>query len=177
MKCWVPAFSDDVEPIVEEIFLEKSPAYLRLGNSRPSSQRQARVGQFNQVLKSKNAKVTIIVLGPLVVNMLEALKKNNLQNEVDLFTAITFPVKSVAPEIIESINKTKKIMVVEEHVEVGGLAQAVALRIAEMHLSIDEFIALNAKQYPSELYGDQSFHQKESGLDTENMSSELIKLI
>jgi transketolase len=173
MKCVVPAFADDVEPMLSELLKDPSPAYFRLGNSKTPPQKQERIGQFNQSLKSAKPEVTVIAMGPIVMNVLDALTKNNLLDKADLFTAIHLPIKDIPSIIIDSIRKTKKLLIVEEHVETGGLGQSLALKLSEMNIHLDKFKALNAKNYPTGLYGDQQFHQLESGLDIENIGKEL----
>ncbi len=172
MKCYIPAFSDDVETLLPELLSDPSPSYFRLGSSKPSS-KQARSGQFNQVLKSTNPKLTLMALGPIVVNVLDALSKTNLTEHVNLFTAVKLPLTEIPQEVSDSIRQTKKVFVVEEHVETGGLAQSMALKLSEMNINLEKFKALNAKNYTSGLYGDQHFHQTESGLDVENIIKEL----
>jgi len=176
MKCIVPAFSDDVEPMLSELLSDPSPAYFRLGSSKASPQKQQRLGQFNQVLSSAKPQLTVIALGPIVMNVLDALTKNNLLDKADLFTAIDLPIKDIPLNITDSIKKTKKLLIAEEHVEVGGLGQSIALKLSEMNIYVERFKALNAKNYVSGLYGDQQFHQAESGLDSENVGKELRAL-
>ena len=173
MKCVVPAFADDVEPMLAELLNDPSPAYFRLGNSKNPPQTQKRLGQFNQVLASAKPELTVIAMGPIVMNVLDALTKNNLLDKADLYTATHLPLYEIPSTIIESIKKTKKLLIAEEHVETGGLGQSIALKLSEMNIHLDKFKALNAKNYPSGLYGDQQFHQKESGLDIENIGKEL----
>jgi len=36
---------------------------------------------------------------------------------------------------------------------------------------LKKFVSLHAKGYPSGLYGSQSFHQQESGLDEKNIAT------
>jgi transketolase len=173
MKCVVPAFADDVEPMLGDLLKDPSPAYFRLGNSKAPPQKQERLGQFNQVLKSAKPEITIIALGPVVMNVLDALTKNNIFGKADLYTATHLPIHNVPSAIIDSIRQTKKLLIIEEHVETGGLGQSIALKLSEMNIHADKFKALNAKNYPSGLYGDQQFHQTESGLDIENIGKEL----
>ncbi len=177
MKCAVPAFADDVEPMLSELLNDPSPAYFRLGNSKAPPQVQIRLGQCNQVLKSAEPEITVIALGPIVMNAIDALAKNNVSGKADLYTATHLPIYHIPSAIINSIRQTKKLLIVEEHVETGGLGQSIALKLSEMNLHVDKFKALNAKNYPSGLYGDQQFHQTESGLDTENMTKEIYSML
>ncbi len=176
MTSWVPAFTDDVPTMLTEIMSERSPSYLRLGNSKSSFQPQLRSGHFNQVLRSAQPLITIIVLGPLVSNVLDALDKKNMRASADIFTAIRFPILALSENVEASIRATAKVLVIEEHVKHGGLAQAISCQMAEKNLKTDRFIALNAEEYPSGTYGDQRFHQHESGLDVHGISDALMKM-
>ena len=80
-------------------------------------------------------------------------------------------------DLLNNIKKTKKLIVIEEHVQRGGLGEYFLCYLNSMNIQIDYFTSLHAKGYPSKLYGNQAFHQKESGLDSENIRTEILKLL
>jgi transketolase len=176
VKSWIPAFNDDVEKILPIIIEKKHPAYLRLNNSKQSLQSHIFSPYFNKIEISSLAKATIIVLGPLINNVLSALEELNLKNMFDVYTVTTLPLILIE-ELKSSIQKTNNVVVIEEHVQVGGVAQQLAVSLLEQKIKINNFISLYAKGYPGGLYGDQNFHQKESGLDSENIRNILIQLL
>lgn len=175
-KCWVPAFSDDLEPIVETVITNGTPAYLRLGTGKPAPAIQERCGSFNKVAGGSNACGTIVALGPIVNNVLEAINEGHMKDRFDLFTAVTLPV-NLPQELEVSIVQTGKLLVVEEHVRAGGLAQQLSLELFERKIPLRELIALNAQGYPGGVYGDQLFHQRQSGLDSGHISSVLQRFV
>lgn len=173
MTCWIPAFTEDVAFCLHQITTLKKPAYLRLGlgESYPST---LTISRINKVISSSKPKVTIIALGPVVHNILQAITDNN---QVDVFTILAIPIIELSQELIQSISTTQKIIVVEEHVERGGLSEHLLSLLAKKSLNNVSFISLHAKGYPSKLYGNQAFHQAESGLDAENIKKQINQLL
>lgn len=173
MVCFVPAFSEDVAFCIDQILVRKKPAYLRLGLGR-AYEKPIQISYVNEIVECENPQVTIIALGPIVHNVLEAIK--NLEG-ISLFTIITIPFLEIDEKLIDSIKKSKKILVVEEHVQRGGLGEYLLGFLVKEKIKFDEFEMINAQGYPSKLYGNQAFHQKESGLDPISIQSSILKLI
>lgn len=173
MTCWVPAFIEDVEFCLNQITSLKKPAYLRLGLGKPYPSPIA-ISQINKVISSHAPKITVIVLGPVVHNTIEAIAENNA---VDLFTVIAIPIIELSGELEKSLMTTRKIIVVEEHVERGGLSEHLLSLLAKNNLLNITFLSLHAKGYPSKTYGNQTFHQTESGLDSENIKNQISQLL
>lgn len=173
MTCWIPAFNEDVEYCLNQITAKRKPAYLRLGLGKPYPQ-PVQISPINQIKKAGIPEITIICLGPIVNNVLDAIAGDDT---IDLFTILSIPIVEFSKELLESISATKKIIVVEEHVERGGLGEHILSMLAKRDIQLIKFIGLHAMGYPSKLYGNQAFHQKESGLDAENIKSEINKLL
>lgn len=172
ITCWIPAFKEDVAYCLTQMINRKKPAYLRLGLGK-SYPAQHEISAINKIVNANTPKITIIALGPIVHNVLDAIAKNN---NIDLFTVLSIPIIELSETLVKSISETKKIMVIEEHVERGGLGEHLLSLFAKNDIQILKFVSLHAKGYPNKLYGDQAFHQKESGLDTENIRREITKL-
>jgi transketolase len=170
--CWIPAFVEDVEPAINSIIKKAAPAYLRLGlgNKNPFDKKQ--IGSFSILLKSQQAKATVISLGPIINNVVKAINESGVQNKLNLYTCNSLPLELPA-EILKDIAETGKLLVVEEHISIGGLAQQLSVQLLEKNIHLGKFKTLCAKGYPNALYGDQEFHQKESGIDVPNILSEL----
>lgn len=173
LDCWIPAFTEDVEFCINKITKNKKPAYLRLGlgGNYPSLMS---ISTINFIKQSKDAKVTVIALGPIIHN---ALKASENMDNVDIFTILKIPIQELSLELCESIKITKKVIVIEEHVERGGLSECVLSLLAKFKLLNIEFVSIHAKGYPSKLYGNQAFHHKENGLDVVGIQDKLIELL
>lgn len=172
ITCWVPAFNEDVDFCLDQITIRKKPAYLRLGMGRAYPEKIT-IEAVNHIVRAKTPEVTIIALGPVVNNALDAVA--GLDN-VDVFTIIALPVIELTQKLKDSISRTQRVIVIEEHVERGGLAEHLLSIFAKNDINLKKFISLHAKGYPGKLYGNQAFHQKESGLDVENIKNVISRI-
>jgi transketolase len=55
-------------------------------------------------------------------------------------------------------------------VSIGGLAQQLSVQLLEAGIHPKTFKSLAAQGYPNGLYGSQSYHQKQSGLDVGHLA-------
>jgi transketolase len=111
--------------------------------------------------------VTVVGLGPMVLN---ALGASVPAGAADFFVVSQVPVGPLPQSFLESVRRTGRLVVVEEHVERGGIAEHLALALMREKLSpaIETRCALG---YPSKTYGSQRFHQTESGLDPASVAA------
>ncbi|MBI4931865.1 MAG: transketolase [Bacteroidetes bacterium] len=175
VKCWVPSFNDEVEIVLKKIITEKKPTYLRLNNSQNAPAGFSSANCINSVIKSSNPKATIISTGPVINNVIKSLANKNISGKCNLFSASYFPLE-LSDEFILSVNSTNNLLVVEEHVSAGGLAQQLSLKLLENRLKINKFVSLHARGYPNGLFGDQHYHQEQSGIDADNISKVLTEM-
>ncbi len=174
MICWVPSFLEDVDYCIEQIIERKGPAYLRLGLGI-SYPNKIEIGCINHIVKStEELKVTIISQGPIVKSVLSAIEG---LTGIDLFTILTVPLTSITQNLLNSIRTSNKVLIIEEHVERGGLAEHLIIQFVKMNLGILHYETLSAKGYPSKTFGNQEFHLQESGLDSKNIKQVLTKLL
>ncbi len=175
-KTWIPAFSDDVKDCVHKILSDAKPAYLRLGLGKPAPLKQTRHGSFNCVISNNESKGTIFALGPVVNNILEALANLGAEKHFNLFTVVTLPL-SIDDFVNQKMAQSGNVIVVEEHVSIGGIGTLLAASLLSRKTEIKNFITLFAKGYPGRLYGNQDFHQHQSGLDAKSIAEVLQKLV
>jgi transketolase len=166
MICWVPAFSEDVDYCLDQMVLRNGPAYLRLGLG-VNYPTPVDIAPINPVIRSSGKpSLTIITQGPVVKNAIKAIEN---RNDVDLFSILTLPLLEFNDAFLNSLSESKNVLVIEEHVERGGLAEYLLLQLTRRGFVFETFEAFNAKGYPSKTYGNQDFHWKESGLDVESI--------
>ena len=174
MICWVPSFLEDVDYCIEQITDRKGPAYLRLGLGI-SYPNKIEIGRINQIVKSsEELKITSISQGPIVKSVLNAIEG---LFGIDLFTILTVPITSMTENLLTSIKASRKVLIIEEHVERGGLAEHLIIQFVKMNLGAIQYETLSAKGYPSKTYGNQEFHLQESGLDSNNIKQVVTKLL
>ena len=177
MKAWVPAFADEIEPVLRQITQEARPAYLRLGAGKTTPDNAYTTGSFKVIHKSDQAEITIFALGPIANNVMSALAiTEGLAPKVNVVTALQFPLE-IEPDLFELISKAPNILVAEEHISIGGLAQQLSVQLLESGIFPRSFKSLRAEGYPNGKYGSQSYHQKLSGLDTDSLISHINKLM
>ena len=170
MRCYVPAFIEDMKTSLGEMFARKGPAYFRLGlgKNMPDYLSLNDHGAASPI--NTMAELTIIAQSPVVNNLVAALNRHPHQSRIELFVLNKMPLNELPSDVSASIKRTKKVLTIEEHVAVGGLGSAVSLLINERSLPVSKFVSLHAVGYPGGLYGSQSYHQQMSGLDEGNIS-------
>ncbi len=172
VKCWIPAFSDEVEPFLNQIVADARPAYLRLGAGKKTPSLDTDFGGLKLLYKASNAKGSIVSLGPVANNVMNALENEELSGQFNVFTAYNLPMK-IDKEAFQLIKEAEKLLVVEEHVSTGGLAQQLSVQLLENGVSLKKFVSLRAEGYPDGTYGSQTYHQTQSGLDSQNIAIKL----
>ena len=177
MHCYVPSFDEDVEYCVKDIVSQKKPAYLRLGLAKPNIFQNKSSEFFNKLTSAKNPKVTVVGSGAVIHNISDAINENNLSEITEVFNVSKIPYANFTEDFINSLNKTNKIIVVEEHISIGGIGQQIACDILSKGISVDVFKTLYAKGYPNSRYGSQQYHMQQSGIDKDNISKTILTLM
>jgi transketolase len=162
MRVVIPAFDSDVDPIIRECFATAHPTYLRLGLSEePKDYVPPPYQPWRKLLDG--AGPTIVVVGPLVGGVFGALRA--LTPAPSLWVVGELPITELPLEFMEDIERSGRLIVVEEHVAAGSAGQQLAYRLIQMGRAPRRFQHRMALGYVSGLYGGQKFHRAESGLD------------
>ncbi|MHA4742125.1 transketolase family protein [Dyadobacter sp. MSC1_007] len=176
-QVWVPAFSDEVEPVIRQIVSDGRPAYLRLGAGKTTPEGSYETGSFKVIHQGVSPEITVFALGPIANNVLSALALSpELSEKVTVITALHFPLH-ITEELAQLIRKAPAILVAEEHIATGGLAQQLSVPLLEKGIFPTAFKSLKAEGYPNSRYGSQSYHQKLSGLDPDSILSHIGQLM
>jgi transketolase len=169
MTCYVPSFIEDVGASIDEMMRNDTPAYLRLGLGKNNPGEQEMYKSINTIFLSDDAEVTMVALGPVINNAIHAIENKGLKNKINLFSITRIPIDNFDDGLIQSIVKTGKLLIIEEHVERGGIAESISINLMKRNIQVKQFKSLCALGYPNELYGDQNYHQVQSGMDSENI--------
>lgn len=176
-QVWVPAFADEVIPVVQQIAADARPAYLRLGAGKTTPANSYLTGSFKVIHQPANAEITVFALGPIANNVLSALGLSpELAEKVNVVTALHFPLE-LTDELLALVKKAPAVLVAEEHISTGGLAQQLSVQLLEKGIFPSVFKSLKAEGYPNSRYGSQSYHQKLSGLDADSILSSISQLM
>lgn len=168
MRCYAPAFVEDMNACINEMFARRQPAYLRLGLGKPMPAAMQLTG-YGAAPLQQAGRITIVAQSPVANNVVAALARSGRENEVDFFIVNRMPFTTLPAELANSIRTSRRVVTVEEHIPTGGLGQAVSSLILKEGLAVDKFTSLCAEGYPNGLYGSQTYHQQQSGLGEDNI--------
>jgi len=166
MRVFVPAFDDDLGPIVSQLARLGSPAYLRLGLSENmNGLAMPAYSPWRRLLERGARGSTMLVVGPLVGGIVKAAMSLEVDVRPSVWVLSELPIEDMPSLFIEDIAASQRLIVVEEHVEHGGAGEMLAAKLLRRGVSPTRFSQLTARGYPSGLYGSQRFHRTECGLD------------
>lgn len=174
MKCYIPFCAEDIQEMTTQMMNRRGPAYIRL--ERGAKPEKLELPEYSHTRKLLNGdKVTVVSMGSVTLNALEAIKtiKGNI---VDLFVVSEIPMVELTQELKDSLKKTGKLIVLEEHVSRGGLGENLSILLLKNSVFPASFLHFFANGYPDGLYGDQKYHQKLNGLDPDAIISTIKKL-
>lgn len=172
IKVLAPSSNSDLESMLLNFVKNPSPTYIRL--MQGSSINMGTPGTFRKIHELNSARLTVLGLGTSLNEIIDNQRFNEIKGIAEIFTCNMLPINILENIFNESLAKTKKLLVVEENVQEGGLSSQVALKILQSGIKLERFRNISAVGYPGNIYGSQKFHQVYSGLDSENII-EVIK--
>ena len=177
MRCFIPVTGADVAPTGDALMAYVGPGYLRLnlGVLPPGyalSTQFAPVRRITSDSAQDTAKVTVIALGPMALN---ALGPATQTGRAEVFVVSQLPLPELSRELLESVSRTNRVIIAEEHVERGGLAEHLALKFLQHGLA-PKLETRAARGYPGKNYGSQKGHQQQSELDTASLLALIDRL-
>ena len=91
-----------------------------------------------------------------------------------IFSINKIPLNLISSDFLASLNQTKKLVIIEDHVKRGGISEYIITRLSELNIKVDIKI-LCAKGYPNGIYGTQNFHHQISSMDIDSIKKLLIE--
>lgn len=176
MRCYTPFCSEDVAEITRRMMDHHGPGYIRLerGN-KPDYVKIPTYDTIRRILRGD--KLTIVSMGPISLNAIAALERLSPEKDIaDVFVVSEIPLVTLTGQLSSSIRRTGKLLVIEEHVSRGGLGENLSLQLMGKGVVPKKFSHLRAAGYPDGLYGDQAYHQKRSGIDSESIRKTIKKM-
>jgi transketolase len=107
----------------------------------------------------------VLVTGPLAGGIWDAVRQLDGDQRPTLWLLTELPPEEIPDAFLDDITRSRRLLVVEEHVAQGGLASIIARLLLERGRSPERFVTRSAQGYPSGRYGSQKFHRRECGLD------------
>lgn len=170
MKTLIPAFDEDVFPVIEIAGHMKNPVYIRLGKGEVNSNYV--VPKYNSWRQLTYGGGNVIIgAGPIVGTFIEKLNFLDEFIRPNLWVVTEMPIEknTIPNELLNQLSKGKDLFVVEEHVRRGGLGSELALFIIENKIQIGEFHHLFARAHHYEKYGSQNFLRQQSKIDIDSL--------
>jgi transketolase len=177
MRVHVPAFADDVTPIVERLAGDPHPAYLRLGRcEKPSGFTLPAYAPWRRLLTGEQG--VLLIVGPGAGGLLAQAAKLADKDRPEFWVAceLPFEAKKIPAEFFDRVSETGSLFVWEEHVAQGSAGQMLTHVLMKQGLHPQRFHHFHAKGYLQGRYGSQAYHRVESGLDPAFVLSEISRL-
>ncbi len=166
MHVYVPAFSDDVAPIVAFMAGHKHPAYLRLGrDEKPKDYDLPAYAPWRKLLDGQTG--VLVAVGPGTGGLLAAATALDPADRPEIWVVTELPLHAdtVPRAVLERIAATGALFVMEEHVAHGSAGQMLCHALMQRGVHPRRFGHFHAQGYLSGRYGSQVFHRAESGID------------
>ncbi len=170
MHAFVPAFDEDVDPLVRKLAGFPHPAYLRLGRcEKPDGLELPPYAPWRRLVSGEG--VLVIVVGPLVGGLVAALRGIGPEERPEVWVLSELPIESNAmpAPLLASLQRLRRVLVVEEHVAHGSAGAMLSRAFLSRGLALEAFEHACARGYESGTYGSQGFHRAENGLDAQSL--------
>lgn len=124
---------------------------------------------------SPGNKTALLTTGVLVHECLEAVEILKNQNSIPSIYHFPFIAPLNIESIINIINKHKNLIVVEEHLPVGGLFSSIADIIVKNNLNVKVHQLCLPNSYAVN-YGTQKEHWRKAGLDSKSIAKYVVSI-
>jgi len=173
LRAFVPAFDCDIRPTVAKLAEIRQPAYLRLGlDEAPAGFVPPDYGPWRRLIRGSDA--TVVVCGPIAGGLIAAVRELPVAARPNVWLVSELPIDQFPPDFLDDVRESPHVVVVEEHVAVGGVGAQVARQLLLQGVLPKRFSHRCAAGYPSGRYGSQRFHRKECGLDVQGILASLV---
>lgn len=163
MQVYVPFLASDVEQAVHLMIADKQPNYLRLNVGAKIPQTLPAFAPWRKV--KDGSKGVVIGTGPV----LENLCNNPVAEDLEIWVLSVLPVRTLPDELVASVNRSGKLITIEEHYGECGLRETISYHLINKLNTGIQMLSLSAHGYPSGRYGDQKWHQAENNLTGEGL--------
>jgi transketolase len=171
IQLYLPCSNDHVAAAVKQIDARQAPSYLRLAISAYNSKLDP-IAENPQTLTRQYARGerwTLIGVGHGVQLLLAALQKHQLsEHNVAVFGVARYPFDLAEDhELARSVERTGRVLVVEEHYRAGSLAESLSLALPRA----TRFETMCPAYALDQRYGSPAFHMQQCGLTPERVVS------
>jgi transketolase len=165
MHVYIPCFDQDVGAVVHCAKQRQSPCYLRLGKGElPEGETSPAYAPWRQLLAGQRA--IIIATGPIAGMIWRTCRNlsDDARPAVWVVSELPLTETTIPNSVLSQIGTGCPLIVVEEHILHGGLAQMVLTYCAGLGIPVTKFHSLCAAGIASGAYGSQTYLREQSGL-------------
>jgi transketolase len=174
LRIYVPLMAADVGQVVRAMADDPLPNYLRLN---APAEIPGAIPEFSAWRRLKQGHAAVVIgVGPVVEGLYQ-MGSPELLDELEIWSAGTFPLEPLPAELATSIERKGRVVTIEEHYRACGLGEALSHLLLTSGVVPKSFTSLHAAGYPSGRYGSQRWHQEESGLAGSALRSRLERLL
>lgn len=174
MRLYLPLTATDVEQVVELMAEDPLPNYLRLNTAAQLPQAIPAFAPWRRLKRGRRC--VVIGMGPVLGNLYQ-IADQRLLDDIEIWSAGVLPFDDIPGDLVTSIVEKQQVVTMEEHYGACGLGEAVSHLLLTRGIAPKAFCSLHAVGYPTGRYGSQRWHQEESGLAGETLSSRLERLV
>jgi len=171
MQVYVPFTAGDVEQAIGQMLKDPHPNYLRLNVGAKINYPVAPFAQWRKIKDGKKA--VVIGTGPV----LENICNTEFAEDLEIWVVSIFPIAQLPNDLIAGINRSHKLITIEEHRGEGGLRETLSYHLMNHLTQPIKLLSLAANGYPSGKYGDQKWHQAENNLGGEGLKAALTQFL
>ena len=172
MTVFIPSFKSDFDKLTPIIMNSEHPIYLRLGRDEsPLNFDPPSYDNYRKLVYGE--KGIILALGSISGMLIELCLSLPVKARPNLWSCGKLHVdfNDIPEKLLIEIKTNNYLIILEDHVSVGGLGEQFIKSIVEQNVVPAKFYHRYAKGYISELYGSQDFYRKENGLDNESLAN------
>ncbi len=177
MRVFLPAFNSDVHANAEEMVRHIGPCYLRLNSPVKMSLRMPVSNYAGWTKLSNGVDLVIVAAGSILSSALILAKQ--FPSRIAVWQLHETPIHRMPDELLGDLARAQKLLVLEEHVGPGGIGEALAAILLEMHNEGPkvQFQRAYARGYPSGKYGSQLWHCEENGLTGAHLMAQVSNML
>jgi len=178
LNIFVPSCKDQAADLINNIFLSKSPKYIRLdkGNEYDKKQYNKKLENGLSVVKL-GGQISIFVIGSILKEAIEAsdiLEKKNIK--VNIIQIHTFkPLDKI--QIKSYLKSSKYVVTLEENMIINGLGDCISSLCMEIKERPKKIKKIGIPDEYPKVVGDQGFLRKLYKLDSESIANEIVSFL
>ena len=177
MRIYAPAVDADIADVIAAAGNLGSASYIRLGrDERPAGLAVPAYAPWRRLMAGDGP--VVVSLGPIAGPVYQALSEiRHVQPEFWIVSELPVVAAQMPDALAQSISKSGRLCVVEEHVKPGGLASMLCQWAVEAGIHISGFRHLHANNRSQGASGSQDYLRRCNGLGSETIKESVCSLI